>query len=301
MTRSWFVGLSLLCLACRHDPDVPRVEVEGLARLTSLLEPLQKELGPVRPGEWLSQHEERGQTFAEYVAEEPVTARGERRVIYVQRIGVFGGTQERITALTAEFLGLYFGLEVQVLEAMPVDESWPAHARRIHPSWGDDQLLSTYVLNDVLRPRLADDAAVLLGLTTMDLWPGRGWNFVFGQASIDRRVGVWSTYRNGDPDESDDAFRLHLRRTLKTATHEAAHAFSLRHCTAFECNLCGSNTREESDRHPLWSCAQCLPKICLATGVDPLERCRALLRFCQREGLAEEASYFARAVALLAS
>ncbi len=39
----------------------------------------------------------------------------------------------------------------------------------------------------------------MLALTTSDLWPGEGWNFVFGQASLSERVGVWSLHRLGNP------------------------------------------------------------------------------------------------------
>ena len=52
-------------------------------------------------------------------------------------------------APTREFLGHYFGLPVQVLDAVSVDGTWPEHAHRIHPSWGDEQLLTTHILNEV--------------------------------------------------------------------------------------------------------------------------------------------------------
>ena len=90
----------------------------------------------------------------------------------------------------------------------------PAPARRTHPSWGVKQILSTYVLDSVLRPRLPADAAAYIAFTASDLWPGAGWNFVFGQASLRHRVGVWSIYRNGDPSESKEAFRICLLRLL---------------------------------------------------------------------------------------
>jgi hypothetical protein len=42
----------------------------------------------------------------------------------------------------------------------------------VHPDWGNAQILSTYVLDKVLKPGLPDDACVLLALTAADLWPG---------------------------------------------------------------------------------------------------------------------------------
>ena len=35
----------------------------------------------------------------------------------------------------------------------------PASARRLHPEWKDPQILSTYILDDVLKPRRPKDAA----------------------------------------------------------------------------------------------------------------------------------------------
>ena len=300
--NGWFWAFSiavLLCSCSRPARVVGAARVSKLAELVPILAPLQRPLPAAGPSDWLASHEEPGQTFREYVACEPVTALGTRRVLYLRRIGEFTPKEEEVLTLTIEFLGLYYGLEVRLLDSIPVDETWPKKARRTHPSWGDDQLLSTYILRSVLRPSVPDDGAVLLGLTSYDLWPGRSWNFVFGQASLKDRVGVWSLHRNGDPEGSEDDFRTFLRRTIKTASHEVGHAFSMLHCTAYDCNLCGSNTREESDRHPLWLCAECLPKACLATGSDPVERYAALLDFSRRHGLLEEADYWGRALKLL--
>lgn len=263
------------------------------------LEPLHKPLGKPRPGDWLDQHKETGQTFREYVGASPVTPNGRRTIIYVQPLGDFDADQRRIVALSAEYLGLYMNRPVKLLADLPL-ATIPDHARRVHPRWEVKQILSTYVLHDVLKPRLPADAAAYIAFTSSDLWPGRGWNFVFGQASLRDRVGVWSIYRNGDPAESEEAFRTCLRRTLKTATHETGHMFSIKHCTAYECNMCGSNHREESDRLPLYLCPQCHSKVCWATGADPIQRFRRLAAFCQLHELKAEAEYFNKAAAALA-
>jgi len=175
----------------------------------------------------------------------------------------------------------------------------PASARRTHPTWGDKQILTTYVLDTVLPPRLAKDAAALIAFTPSDLWPGEGWNFVFGQASLRERVGVWSIHRNGDPAKGPSAFRLCLLRTIKTATHETGHMFSMLHCTAYECNMCGSNSRAESDSHPAALCPECLAKVCWAVGADPLKRFVSLYRFCRAQGLKAQADFFARSIRAL--
>jgi archaemetzincin len=222
-----------------------------------------------------------------------VTPDRRRRTIYVQPLGQFTDTERRIVHLTAELLGVYFELPVKTQKALPLSVI-PARARRTHPHWGHRQILSTYVLERVLRPRFPHDACVYLGLTTSDLWPGEGWSFVFGQASLRDRVGVWSIYRNGDPTAGAESFRLCLRRTLKTAAHETCHMFSMQHCILYECNMCGSNHLAEADRQPLALCPHCLAKLCHATGANPERRYVNLITFCRTNGLAAEQDFYQR-------
>ncbi len=156
------------------------------------------------------------------------------------------------------------------------------------------------MLTQVLRPRLPEDAAAYIAFTSADLWPGEGWNFVFGQASLRDRVGVWSIYRNGDPEAGPDEFRLCLVRTMKTGGHELGHMFGMAHCTAYECGMNGSNTLEEKDRRPLALCPQCVAKVCWATGAEPAERFRRLAAFCRQHGLGGEGRFYEESAAQLA-
>jgi archaemetzincin len=97
------------------------------------------------------------------------------------------------------------GLPVQVRRHLPLSDI-PARARRRHPQWGGKQVLSTFILPEVLEPDVPEDALAYLALTRCDLRPGEGWNFVFGQANLRRRVGVWSIHRNGWPGSRRRAF-----------------------------------------------------------------------------------------------
>ena len=304
-TAAWLAcGTITFLTACAVPADAPKppdAKVNSqLPTAIARLVPLHTPLGKPRSGDWLAKYDEPGQTYREYVDGRPVRPDKTRGVIYIQPLGEFDTTQRKIVALTAEFMGLYFGLPVKTHDDLALSVI-PAKARRKHPSWGMDQVLSTYVLDDVLRPRLPKDACAYIAFTASDLWPGEGWNFVFGQASLTERVGVWSIYRNGDPKASDDAFRLCLLRTLKTATHETGHMFSMQHCTLYECNFCGSNNREESDRRPLEACPHCLAKICYATGVDPAKRFAGLVAFCKENELRDEETSYGKSLAALES
>ena len=303
------VGIGFLtgCGAARL-PEVPDVEgaslavaesklgdelsIEQLEKTREALRPLHVRLGPPKPGEWLEKHPETGQTFDEYVASKPVTPQGVRKTIYVQPIGEYTATERKIVNLTAEFLSLYFNCPVKVKQDLPLDLI-PAKARR------EGQLLTGYILSDILAPRLPDDAAAYLALTSNDLWPGEGWNYVFGQASLNQRVGVWSLHRYGDPDASEAAYQLCLLRTLKVAAHETGHMFSILHCTAYECCMCGANHLRESDSKPLALCPECVVKVCWAGKADPVERYQKLAEFCRKHGLTDEARFYEKSIEVL--
>ena len=288
----FIVSLVLVVVVCCGTRTCAQ-SVKQFQELSQRLTELHRPMGPVKPGDWLNSHNESGQTFRQYVKSRPIKLTRKRNKLYVLPLGTFDENQKKIVDLSTEFLGLYFGCESKTMPTLPL-EVIPNKARRVHPNWGMRQIKSTYVLSDVLYPRLPKDAAALIALTSSDLYPDDNWNFVFGQASLKNRVGVWSMFRNGDPETE---FQKCLKRTLQTATHETGHMFSIEHCIAFECNMCGSNNRQESDRRPLYLCPECLPKIWWATKTDPNSRFEKLIKFCETHGLKTEQEYFTKALA----
>lgn len=270
-------------------------EDKDLYQQAKKLIPLHQPLGEIQAGDWLESHTEWGQTFSEYAKSHHIRLTDERNILYVLPLGEFDEKQKKIVELSSEFLSLYFMCEVKTLETKGL-EVIPEKARRVHPTWGMRQINSKYVLDDLLKPLLPDDGVALIAFSSSDLYPQDDWNFVFGQASLQSRVGVWSLYRNGDPETE---FTTVLRRTLQTATHETGHMFSIQHCIAYECNMCGSNNREESDRRPLVMCPECVGKVWLATECDPKARFQKLQKFCQENELIKEAEYYGQSIKLL--
>jgi len=276
------------------DPN----RIETLRAQIARLVPLATKLAKPKPGDWLYEHKEPGQTFEQYVASKPVVPTSRHKTIYVQPLGRFNPLQQKIIQTAAEFLGIYYGLEVKLLDRLPLSVV-PTGTRRIHPQWRDMQIRTGYVLEKVLLPRMPSDAFAYIALTTADLWPGEGWNFVFGSASPTHRVGVWSLYRYGDPGGGQAQYRKVLLRTLKTAAHEVGHMFSMPHCVAWQCGMCGSNGLAEADRRPIALCPQCVAKVCWATGADPADRYRRLAKFYEKHGLAAQAAFCNKALQAL--
>jgi archaemetzincin len=273
--------------------------IAELGRLRQILTPLHERPGAPQEGDWLTEHDEDGETFEQWLAAKPILATAGRDRLYIQPIGPFSKTQRRILTLTADFMGRYFDLPVQVQPDLPLSVI-PERAQREHPDQGMHQLHSTHILDEVLLPRLPKDAAALLGLTAIDLYPEPSWNFVFGEAYLRHRVGVWSMNRLGNPDTSAESFRLVLLRTIGTATHETGHMFGIQHCTLWECNMAGSNNLEEADRGTLALCPECLPKLLWATGGNARRHLGRLAEFSRTHGMRDEGAFYERQLEALA-
>ena len=263
--------------------------IAQLRSAAAKLAPLHTKKTPAGPGDWLANNRETGQTSAQYRRSNPNRPSSKRTTIYVQPIGEFNAAQKRVVGETAEMLSLFYRVPTKVLDPLDLDLI-PAKARRVEE--GQPQILTTFVLDNVLKPRRPDDAVAVLGLTTVDLWPGKGWNYLFGQASLSDRVGVWSMARYGNLEGSPAESRLAARRTYKVALHETGHMLGITHCTAYECLMNGSNSLGEMDSRPMWLCPECVQKVWWACRTDPVKRYEALIEFGKQHDLSKEVEFW---------
>lgn len=291
-----FLPAILVILLAGQPARAQNTEDVDLSAFERLI-PLHEVKLPPGPYDWMAQHPEPDQGFYDYIKNNPVRPDGQRKYIYIVLLGEFDAARHDLIQDTARYIEAYFQLPVKWLEPLGL-EVIPDSARRLHPQTRDKQILTSYVIEEVLLPRLPDDAVALTAFTSSDLWPGMGWNFVFGQASIDDRVGVWSIYRNGNPNLKSER-QICLLRTVKTGTHELGHMFSMHHCPYYECNMNGANHRKESDRRPLWLCPVCLSKITWNLQVDPAKRYKDLIKVSDELGLDKEREFFQQSLDIL--
>ena len=97
--------------------------------LEEKLRPLADPLPPPRPDDWLAEHDEPGQTFAEYLDARPVRKGDELHTIYLCLVGVFSEAQRRALDLTQDYLALFFDCPVKVYRHLALG-SIPTKARR---------------------------------------------------------------------------------------------------------------------------------------------------------------------------
>jgi archaemetzincin len=240
----------------------------------------------VRPGDWLQVHPEDGQTFDEYLNAKPTLPTAERKIIYIQPVGTFTTEQKKALRLAAGYMQAFLGLPVRLEREQRLDKVPPKLTRTRHPN--NRQIRTAFFLDTLLPDMLAPDATALICLTNSDLYLDEQSNFVFGQAALQERVGVYSLYRlrrNTSPRETFDIF---LDRTLKIAMHETGHMFGMLHCTKYECLMSGTNHLAETDRRPLDVCPECMAKVSWGLKYDPLERYNKLAAFWAGIGRSDE-------------
>jgi archaemetzincin len=287
------LAIASILLACRGSPDDVPPAPRGPLEFATTDDADFERLPPPGENDWLDRFPETGLSFEEYVATSPVRPTAARRTLAFVPVGETDLEGRRLFAAACGFAQSWFRLPSRILE--PEELPAEGHQRVRKFSWLPDrvtQYRTDWFLDVLLPPLLPDDAICLLAVSSADLYPSDDWNFVFGQSTFQRRVAVSSFVRYrasfSGRRETESARRLALLRSLKVVTHEIGHAFGLRHCVEYECNMNGSNSLDESDRRPLRLCPPCLRKLQWNVGFDVRERYRALADHFAALGLPEE-------------
>lgn len=298
--KIFFLCLIAVTCACSSPPKSPasnmseareaKKEVQELRSAMKKIEPFFKPMGKPEAYDWLGSHTEPGQTFDEYLDSDPTKPTKERTKIYVLPLGTFTAQQKEIIATTAGYLAAFYDLQVETLPNKALPQKLGKEDSRYNEFLKRRQVRTGYIMDALLKPMLPGDAAALIAFTNEDLFPDDTMSFVFGQASMEYRVGVWSLARLEF--KADRA--TFLRRTIKIAAHETGHMFSMRHCTKYECVMSGTNHIGETDRRPVDACPECMAKVCWLSDIPAAKRYEKLAGFCRNNRLQKEADEFGR-------
>jgi len=252
-----------------------------------------------QPGDWIQAHPEPAQSFQEYVASRPVRPTVGRHTIYVVQLGSMAPKDRARLDVLREYMEVYYTLPSRLGPAAALE----GVTSRDRSMFGRTvrQYLSREVLEKTLPPLLPQDGFCLQAVTMEDLYPEASWNYVFGQASLGARVGVYSLVRFypafWGQGESEAAEQKGLKRSLETLVHETGHMFGVWHCQKFECVMNGSNSLAESDRRPIHLCPECLKKFRWNIGFDVVARYEGLRKFYAAHGMAAEAAWVEKRLA----
>lgn len=269
---------------------------DELRYLESSLDSLHQISGNPLPGEWLYSNREIYQSPERFLEHHPNILSEKRNKVYLQPIGGFSEKQMEVLTITAEYLEVFYNVEVLLLDSITVKDV-PTTQRR--ENFGYYQINCTYILDKMLKPKLPEDAVAYMGFTALDLYPNDNYNFVFGQGKLGGQLGIFSLARYGDPDESDTAFQNCLSRTLKVASHELGHIFSITHCVKYECVMNGSNSLYESDSKPQFLCPIDLLKVSKSLYIDIKDRYKKLAAFWEKYGFDSNATFCRKSIEAL--
>jgi len=292
--RSTFFSITvflafLATLAMNFKPPTASERLRAIGTTKDLSDNLRKALDPrgdyepipvPKESDWLAVHHETGQDFNRFVKSKANRPDKIRRKIYLQPLGEFPEGQIFLAERLREYAGAFFVMQAEVLPGLNL--SGENITTRANPFTRNRQILTGDVLA-ILKRNIPSDAFCVLAVTMEDLYPEPSWNFVFGQASLRERVGVYSFARY-DPafygqKRGKDYEKVLLRRSCKVLAHETGHMFGLKHCIYFKCSLNGSNHLKESDSRPMNLCPVCLRKLQYSIGFDVVSRYRNLLQF----------------------
>ncbi len=244
------------------------------------------------PNDWLATQPEEGQTFREFVESPHNVPDGKRNKIYLQPLGDFSKGGSPSLELLKKYTEAFFMMEVKLLPPLNIEDLNLTSRRS--PYTNNRQILTTDIL-DLLKSNLPSDAFCFTGITMEDLYPHPSWNFVFGQASMIERVGIYSFARY-DPAfygnrRQEDYGKILLWRSCKVLAHELCHQFGISHCIYYHCVMNGSNHLEESDARPHHLCPVDLRKLFYSIGFDVRKRYSRLLDFYIENDFEDEAEW----------
>lgn len=242
---------------------------EALPVDTEKLKKVHETLDKAEQGGWLYEHLELGQSVNAF-KKQIYDSNGK---IYIFPVAESNWKHPQILKALKEYFEISFCAEVEVKDLLLLDKHVPSNAKRYRQDLNTTQYRTEYILNQIVKPHCPVDSLACIGITDSDLWPGRGWNFVYGQALPESRLGIWSTHR----------FQGDLKRIVAVAAHETGHILGIRHCLAYKCLMCGSNNYGEATDKPMLFCPHCLEKLRIHRGCDLRDRYQKLLKFFNRE------------------
>jgi len=280
----------LLLTSCNENVKTTKVvnitKEESLRKnlIIDSLSVLHTVLGEPKSTDWLANHQESGQTYANYRNYPPTTATPERTILYIAQLNDMDSLELDLLNLTASYLSIFYQCPTKVIQLLTDSSKIPSKYYRKNDR-NEKQILTDFYLKEQLLRQIPEDAIGLIGCTTYDIFPDPKWSFVYGKASLTKRVGVWSMRRLGLPKLNLDYLNKIKLRNLKTACHETGHMFSLKHCISYDCLMNGSSHLLESDKRPVYFCPKCLSKLDWNRKVNLQKRFKELYQFWKKMNL----------------
>ncbi len=253
-------------------------------------------LGKGQPGE----KDRPGQTVARFSRPGPhrTFPSCRQKTIYLLPLGDV--TRAPPVELLCELLRRWFMLDAAPMKSPPKREI--DKLERCADGCGYGPQIETPSARALVHAHKPKDAFAAVAYTMEDICDtAKDFGFLFGQADLDKGVGIFSFARYADGSPSAARF---LRRCGMVLCHEVGHLFGIAHCVYAPCVMNGSNHLGESERRPFALCPVDLRKLALTLAgaglggppLDAAEREAALADFFAAHGLDADAAFSRRLV-----
>jgi archaemetzincin len=233
-------------------------------------------------------------------------------IIYIQPFGDFNDRFPRSPNLDiiSAFSHIFFPeCPTEILPSINFDNKMET---RINQYTNQPQYLVSDLivhLKKMQRKRKTRQELFSIGVTTVDIYPSPQWNFVYGEASIDEGIAIYSFARldplfphSSQKPCTDEERILILKRAVNTYLHETMHLFGLKHCIYYLCLMNGTNCENEMDRQLLYLCPICLRKMYIVfrkQNYDIINMYQNLLELSKKIGFKEEINWYENRLKIL--
>lgn len=240
-------------------------------------------------------------SLLEYIKSNPNRPDSTRNVIYIIPFGNMKSSVEEIVKNEAEYLKVFFQLEVKILNRISYDSIQKIksiktrlvpHSDYQHYSKikGDiesfrEQIEATSFMENYLIPNKPDDAIAFLGITEHDIYNPK-YNYLFGASKLNDGVGVVSVFRLISYNQST---KFNIR---KVTSKQIANMFSIKNVKDYECLLNFHNSKEELESGSFYISPRALEKLKYNIGFDYNKRFKDLHDFWTNDE--PEANYWGR-------
>ena len=263
--------------------NISKLPDDSLKKILKTAEDFHNPIYAPEKDDWLSEQEEDGQTFNQFLYDRYNLMSVNRNIIYINPLQEM--PQQFLDNLLLYCQSFFYPMKVKLinivsLQSLKVKSRINKYSKKIQ--------YNASQINSKTVKYVPNDAHCMVSILLDDLYPESSWNFVFGLATIKDRVGVFSFARFSSSFEKKnevvnfDNFLLYC--SCSTLTHEICHTFGLEHCIYYTCLMNGCNNMEEAKKQPLYECPVCLRKLHYSIGFDPLERYKQMLNVTKMFG-----------------
>ena len=200
-----------------------------------------------------------------YIKNKPKYIESTRRYIYIQRLGKFSKAEQEVVEKIAEYLAVFFQVEVKMMEDL--DESLIIDDAYIYQH-GKVSLEVDYLIYNLISDFVPRSAIALIAITNYAIYCPDDEGYLMGIGLMKFRSALW-TLESFDCEGVIYDIKKQIEYILKLSIHEAGHVFSFPHCDKYEC-IMGIVSNHYLDSSPVCFCPTCLSKLFYLLDVDEL-------------------------------